>query len=229
MEWYEAVELIEPHIVTVSDQGSSGTGFLLARSVEAGVVEVATAAHVIKEAHDREQPITVEHYRSGKSLVLTPELRACFLDENNDTAALMFFSESLPSPVQPLNLIQTGKRMKVGEEVGWVGFPCIGTQRLCFFSGRVSGFRQGSSEDEYLIDGTAIHGVSGAPIFCMAKTDLVIIGVMTAYISQPNHKEIPGLALAANVTHLQELVKQLKSFDDAKKMEKEAASRRPAG
>jgi len=98
MEWSEAVEQVAPHVVKVTDPGGSGTGFLIARSKKAGVVGIATAAHVVKEAHDLKQPITIEHPESGQSLVLTPDQRAVFLDQTGDTAALLFFPEDLGLP-----------------------------------------------------------------------------------------------------------------------------------
>lgn len=66
---------------------------------------------------------------------------------------------------------------------------------LCFFSGRVSAVY----DKHFLVDGTAIHGVSGGPAFCSTTGGLRIVGSISAYL--PNLVEkgaFPGLSV---ITH----------------------------
>lgn len=86
----------------------------------------------------------------------------------------------------------------MGVELGWLGFPRVASDQLCFFSGRVSAIR----EDHFLVDGTAIHGVSGGPAFCITEDGPKLLGSITAYL--PNRVEeditLPGLSLVTSAT-----------------------------
>jgi len=78
-----------------------------------------------------------------------------------------------------------------GAEVGWLGFPGLVEPELCFFHGNVSGSL--NEPPTYLIDGVAINGVSGGPVF---DERAHLIGLVSAYI--PNRVDaqttLPGLA-----------------------------------
>ena len=50
-----------------------------------------------------------------------------------------------------------------------IGFPTIEPYKLCFFSGSISAGRDDDSA--YLIDGVAINGVSGGPVFYLEATE----------------------------------------------------------
>jgi len=71
----------------------------------------------------------------------------------------------LPEDLVPLRPIQNA--LPIGVEVGWLGYPAIGPWTLCFFRGNVSARQEAS----YLIDGVAINGVSGGPVFYSTPTD----------------------------------------------------------
>jgi len=102
--------------------------------------------------------------------------------------------------------------------VGWLGFPWFEPQRPCFFTGRVSCYRR--DRDDYFIDGVVIHGVSGAPIVYLVKKAVFVIGLATAYIPNVAPPDtLPGVALASNVKQFQSLVKDLKSIDEAKRLQ----------
>ncbi len=66
-------------------------------------------------------------------------------------------------PAEPLPLVPKDKFLKVGNKIGWLGFPAIQGANLCFFSGDISAWLQ--SQMAYLVDGVAINGVSGGPAF----------------------------------------------------------------
>jgi len=84
-----------------------------------------------------------------------------------------------------------------------------------FLSGRVSYFLQ--DEHAYLVDGVAINGVSGGPTFFLAGPGLFIIGVVSAYIAnRATGETLPGLSVVRDVTHFQQLLKDLTSLDEAK-------------
>jgi S1-C subfamily serine protease len=216
--WSQIFEIARPHVVRISTPSGSGTGFLVSRSADGNLLAIATAAHVIDHAHYWEQPIRVEHFASGKSLLLRHRMRAIFLAEEMDTAAVMFKPGELPFPAAPLKLAPEDKHLKVGLEIGWVGFPALSNSGLCFFSGRVSAFR--SSEHAYLVDGVAINGVSGGPALFNGLGEAVVMGVVSAYI--PNRATgvaLPGLSVIRDVSHFQSLAKALKSLDEAKAKE----------
>jgi hypothetical protein len=116
-------------------------------------------------------------------------------------------------------MLDNAKFIKVGVEIGWLGFPAIPRSGLSFFSGRVSSYNVDDST--YFVDGVAINGVSGGPPF-QRKTDAppVLIGVVSAYI--PNRATgtvLPGVAVVQDVSYLHELSAQFRSIDEAKESE----------
>lgn len=78
LEWYEAVELLHEHIFQISTPSGSGTGFLLWVGEASGLCGIATAAHVIGHADRRQEPIRLQHYASGQSILLHEGDRATF-------------------------------------------------------------------------------------------------------------------------------------------------------
>jgi len=91
-----------------------------------------------------------------------------------------------------------------------------------FFSGHISCYRE--NEDDYLVDGNAINGVSGGPAFYVdSKTsETKICGVVTAYIpNRATGEALPGLCVVTSVEPYQEDLKKLRSIDDAKKKAEE--------
>jgi hypothetical protein len=130
---------------------------------------VATAAHVIDHAHYWELPIRLFHPASQKTILIHDSERAINLNQAMDTAGMLFSIGELPLPDEPLEMLDNSKFIKVGVEIGWLGFPAIPRSGLSFFSGRVSSYNQ--EDSTYFVDGVAINGVSGGPAFqCMAKT-----------------------------------------------------------
>jgi hypothetical protein len=224
MEWCHAVEIVSPHVVRIVTPEVSGTGFLLSHIESRPIFAVATAAHVVTHAHYWEQPIRIEH--SGKTLLLRKVDRAIFMDEAKDTAAIVFDKEELALPDKPLDFLPPeGLSLKVGNEIGWLGYPALARGDLCFFSGRVSAW--GREQLKYLVDGVAINGVSGGPAFWNGLNKITLTGVVSAYIAnRATGETLPGLAVVTNVNQFHELTKMFKSVNEAK--EKESPPQPPA-
>lgn len=219
LDWNSAIDALHPHVVRIQTPRGSGTGFLVSVSGDGPLVAIATAAHVVAEEHYWEQPIRVTHQQSGRSVLLRSADRAVMLEEANDTAALLFLNQDLPFPAQPLDLAPEGKSLKVGNEIGWLGFPAVAPAEICFFSGRVSAVRNRGRE--YLVDGVAINGVSGGPAFWNGGGRVTLIGVMSAYIAnRATGETLPGLTVIQNVNQFHEIAKIFKTIGEAKKQEK---------
>ncbi|MCX5860804.1 MAG: serine protease [Desulfomonile sp.] len=219
VEWVEAVETVEPHVVRIMTPQCSGTGFLVSHFENSLICAIATAAHVVSHAQYWEQPIRIEHKKSGKTILLRSADRAIFLHAVNDTAAIVFANVELPLPDKPLDLPPENRSLKVGNEIGWLGFPdAVAHGDLCFFSGRVSAYRE--KQFEYLVDGVAINGVSGGPAFWNGASRVTLVGVMRAYIAnRATGETLPGLSVVTNVDKFHELSKLFKSVDEAKEKE----------
>lgn len=209
MDWHTHIQTMRPHVVRVTTPGSSGTGFIV-RSHDQ-VIQIITAAHVVRDAHAWEQSITVHHSAfEGGSVQLTPDIEKRVVFHNFlDSACLGFALPNLIGnafPEEPIELVPPGETIKEGVEVGWLGYPYLapgGT--LCFFSGHISARLEG----RYFVDGVAVHGVSGGPAFYFdlgSTSDniparLRILGSITAYSPDRASRDVlPGLMVADNAS-----------------------------
>jgi hypothetical protein len=218
--WQDVVDKVRPYVTRIATPDGSGTGFMVFRSSVSPLCGIATAAHVIDHAHYWEQPIRITQYESGKSTLLRVEDRAIFLDESRDTAIIIVDGGLLPLPSSSPQLWFKDKFVRVGNEIGWLGFPSVASDQLCFFSGRISCYIGPSHS--YLVDGVAINGVSGGPAF-FPINGFHLVGVVSAYM--PNRSTgvtLPGLSVVQDVSHLQDLVERFQSVDEAKKKETQA-------
>ena len=163
LAWSDAVNHIADYVVKVMTPSGFGTGFLISCSPDGELLGVATAAHVVSHSHSWEEPIRIQHYRSGEVIVLKDEYRAVLMDDRIDTAAIIFARQNIPFPDDTLSLTPEGMHLRVGREIGWVGFPALSPNDMCFFTGRVSAFLE--DQTAYLVDGVVINGVSGGPAF----------------------------------------------------------------
>jgi len=230
LDWYEAVEIITPHVVKISTPYGSGTGFLIGKALTVPIIGVATAAHVVDQAVDWQQPLKIEHFTSGKSVFLPSANRAVLVDAKKDTAVVIFSNDGdlLPLPQTPISLPPDKKFVKVGVEVGWLGFPEISRQDLCFFSGHISSRLR--ALNAYLVDGVAINGVSGGPTFVTAEDKIAIIGVVSAYFpNRATGETLPGLSMVRDVSQFPDILKSFQSIDEAKAKEDEAAQQQTDG
>jgi len=238
MEWHKAIATVRPHIVRITTPDLTGTGllvgtgFLVSRSSETPLVGIAIAAHVVLNAKSSRQRITIEHYASGKTVVLKHTEREILHESSdNDTAALMMDGAKLPLPKRVLGLIGEGKTKKVGVELGWLGFPTVAMDgSLCFFSGRVSAYL--GKDKTYLVDGVAINGVSGGPAFSIAGDSVQVVGVVSGYIlnrDTETGEALHNVSVVQHVHQFQWLAKELKTLDaasrksDASKKKREAS------
>lgn len=216
--WFEAVDIIRPHVVRIATPRVNGTGFLLSHSEGGGISGVATAAHVVDHAHYWEEPIRIDHPSSNQSLLVRHPNRAILLNQSRDIAAILFRPSNISFPANTLPLAPQDKFLRVGSDLGWLGFPAISTENLCFFGGRVSAWIQ--NEEAYLVDGVTINGVSGGPAFYIRSGEPVIMGVVSAYL--PSHaagEALPGLGVVRSVNRFHDIIAAFKSIDQAKAQE----------
>lgn len=218
LEWHDAVDIILPFVFRITTPQGSGTGFLVSHSAIQPIIGIATAAHVIDQAHWWEQPIRVEHYQSNQSVLLRAAERAVITEAQKDTAAIVMNKGSFPLATEPPALIPDEMFVKVGVEVSWLGFPSVYPSNSCFFSGRVSCHLPG--EHAYLVDGVAINGVSGGPALFLAHDRVLVIGVVSAYIAnRATGETLPGVSVIRDVSQFHELVRSFRSVDEAKQEE----------
>lgn len=204
-------------VVKISTPRGAGTAFLLTSSHAAGLYSIATAAHVVDNAHYWDEPIRIHHPKSNETTVLRSGERAILLREALDTAAIVFQANKIQFPAKPFELPPESKHLRVGYEIGWMGFPSIAPTTLCFFSGRISSWLEARSS--YLVDGVAINGVSGGPVFQTSPGEkgATVIGIVTAYIPNRETGEVlPGLCEVRDVTQMQAVVKTFRTLDQAK-------------
>lgn len=213
--WYEAVEIIEPYVVRISTPRGSGTGFLISFSEASDLCGIATAAHVVDHAHYWEEPIRIQHHQSGKVLLVRQSDRALFIDHAMDTAVMIIRKEKLPLPNKTLGVIGKDESLRVGNDVGWLGFPAVAQSDLCFFSGKVSAWKE--SDETYLVDGVAINGVSGGPAFFIDDKLPEVIGVVSAYVpNRATGETLPGLAVITGVSQFHEMAPTFQTIEEAK-------------
>lgn len=160
----------------------------------------------------------MQHPETGKTALVRPGTRVILLNEAKDVAAIMFDRVALPLPEEPLSLSAGDMYIKVGVDIGWLGFPAISNE-LCFFGGRISAYLE--SEERYLVDGVAINGVSGGPAFKPGDDGTVaVIGVLSAYMpNRATGETLPGLAVVADIVEFHKMVASFKNFDQAKAQE----------
>jgi hypothetical protein len=86
--------------------------------------------------------------------------RTIFSDPATDSAVILSLPGDLGLPKDLVPLLPSSASLDIGTEIGWLGYPSLAANTLCFFSVNVSA----RSEHSYLIDGVAINGVSGGPV-----------------------------------------------------------------
>jgi hypothetical protein len=183
---------------------------------------VATAAHVVSHADDWQQPIRlVKHDGLAPPIFLSAQNRVVILDRSNDSAIVLFLKGDFDLPEAPIALLPMDQPCPIGSDIGWLGFPVIEPHTLCFFSGAVSA-RQ-ADRKAYLIDGVAINGVSGGPVFhCPTPDKVQIIGCVSAYhANRATGEALPGLLWAQDVSHFQSTAAAIRNLDEANRKKRE--------
>lgn len=216
INWRKAIEIVKPYVVKIDTPGGSGTGFLCAYDESKLVCGIATAEHVVNKSYLWKEPIRIQHFISGETKFLNASNRAIYRDLKLDTAVILFVKGKIPFPEDTLTFLSEKKYFKAGNEIGWVGFPSVSPNNLCFFTGRISCWVNDSRT--YLVDGVAINGVSGGPVFYRTTKGIEVIGSVSAYL--PNIVgATPGLAMVSHVEQYQKVIKTIKNMEEAKKKE----------
>ena len=221
-QWFNSMDAFRGSMFRIETPSGHGTGFLLFLSDS--ICGIATADHVVAHAHTWQQPMRIVHHESEGTRFLDSNERAVLTKPRFDLAFLLFPPNDLKLEVPKFELIESGKRMKQGVELGWCGFPAVASSELCFFTGHVSSWLQ--KEKSYLVDGVAINGVSGGPAF---TTENILAGLVSAYVpNRATGEALPGVCVIRDVKPFHEDLKELRSIDEAKEKEAEAAQRASA-
>ena len=216
-EWYELYEKIVPYIVCIETPKSAGTGFLFALNESKSVVAFATAAHVVQYADAWKLPIKLRHHVSEEEIFVPDSKRFIEIDQKRDSASIIIANPGAYLPEDPLKMVEPNEFWKMGVQVAWVGYPSIAYPNLCLFTGSIAAFVQ--EDDSYLIDGVAINGVSGGPVFTsLPDNQIEVLGTISAYMPNRQYGDaLPGLLQAHDVTAHQKIVRAIRSVDDARK------------
>ena len=214
MTWEAAINVVRPHVVRIETPGGYGTGFLAFYNHDANWCGIATAARVVGHADEWQQPIRIRNEASGPRFLNAGD-RVIFPDYSTDSAIVLFFKGELQLPQIPIGLMPPGQPDSIGIDVGWLGFPNIEPNTLCFFAGAISARQQ--ARKAYLIDGVAINGVSGGPVFhCPNSQTVQIVGCVSAYhANRATGEALPGLLRAQDVSHFRGIAEQIRNIDEA--------------
>ncbi|MHB1863410.1 MAG: S1 family peptidase [Gemmatimonadaceae bacterium] len=223
MNWNEVVEKVTPYVVKIETPEGHGTGFLCLFNETRVWCGIATAHHVIEHAERWGEPIRINHFPSGTSALIKEGDRIVFPDAKTDSAVVLIPVGTLKLPEDLIPLRPTEHRLPIGVEVAWLGYPGMSSisDTLCFFSGNVSAWQVGRAA--YLIDGVTVHGSSGGPVLYSSTADGVqIIGAVSAYmINRATGEALPGLSVAQDVSHFNDITRHVKSVDEAYKQKQE--------
>lgn len=232
--WDVLYKKVIPYIVrieTPQGSGSFGTGFLFAYNRNKRMVGFATAAHVIQHADAWRLPIKLTHHVSGEELFLTANDRVIELDTARDSASILTSTPGDYLPKDALPMMDAKHFKSIGTEAAWMGYPVIAHPNLCLFSGNIAAFVP--HDDSYWIDGVAIHGVSGGPLFCRLDDDdgtPQVLGTISSYIANRLPTDtLPGMLRAHDITSFAKTIELIKSLDEAReKKEREEQDKRQA-
>jgi hypothetical protein len=84
---------------------------------------------------------------------LKAEDRVIFLDHSTDSAIVLFVKGELQLPEGSIALIPVGEPCGIGADIGWLGFPNLEPETMCFFSGT----KRLASAQEVLLDRRRRH------------------------------------------------------------------------
>jgi len=225
VDWSDCYKHMLPYVFAIETPEGSGSGVFFMYNEARTLGAVATAAHVVEHADESKLPIKLRQHSTGKEILLQFGERVVLVDHRHDSASILFPVAEFQLPVEVLPIIAADKFMPIGVEVGWVGYPSIALPHLCFFSGRVSAFLMG--EDSYLIDGVAIKGVSGGPVFSLLKKNQPqLLGTISAYMpSRIRGDALPGLLRAQDFSPFHKTITTIRDLDEARKKQEEETAK----
>jgi trypsin-like peptidase len=163
MNWHKVVNEISPYVFKIETPGGHGTGLLCLYNETKTLIGIATAHHVVDDADQWQQPIRIRHHESGKTVLLKESDRLILGNPDTDSAVIILQPGIFELPKEIIPMLPNDKVLRIGVEIGWLGFPAMEPHTLCFFSGNISARQR--HRHAYLIDGVAINGVSGGPVF----------------------------------------------------------------
>jgi hypothetical protein len=229
MDWASEVKKISPYILRIRTQNGWGTGFVFWQNKT--LCCIATAKHVIKQANISgwEQPIYLDQ-KDGNSVRLNPEHRRIIDNLNaeidGDSASILIYKSGLNIPEQCLPLWDFSREIPIGTQLGWLGYPQVVDQSILtpsFFSGALS--NTFPHLEQFAIDGVAIGGVSGSPIFCKLNDDSPnVIGTISAYFPNRVHgqggiESLPGISVSHSFSAFIPVIQDLNNLDQIEQNE----------
>jgi Trypsin-like peptidase domain len=194
LPWYEVAERVGRATFRLYTDKSMGTGFLLLAGSrpEQHIAVLATAYHVVDDVVTGTTMRVCD--QTGREVVRSAEGNIAITEIGNDldcallivTSKTRLFSEDLLLPILP-----TDAQLRRGAEIGWMGYPGIVEPELCFFQGHVAGMLR--DPPVYLVDGIAINGVSGGPVF---DNRCHLVGLVSAYLPNKvaDNLTLPGVS-----------------------------------
>ena len=223
MNWESAINEVSPHVVKIETPTGWGTGFLAFYNHDKTWCGIATAAHVVSHADEWQQPIKIRNEVTAAPRFLKEDERVIYVDHLTDSAVILFLRGDLQLPEFPIALTPMDQpgTIGIGVDIGWLGFPVIEPNTMCFFAGTVSA--QQINRKAYLIDGVAINGVSGGPVFhCPTPGSIKIIGCVSAYhANRATSEALPGLLRAQDVSHFRGTAERIGNIDEANAQKKQ--------
>jgi len=220
LAWQGALKLLQNRVFKIRSPRGHGTGFHIGNfGTDGRLCAIATAYHVVQMVHDWGEPVKLAHAETGKEILLKENDRAILTYVNKDLAVILFtLPPDLTLPKTPIELIPPGAYLVPGVDIAWCGFPAVKNDKLCFFHGFISCYLD--QQSDYLIDGVAIHGVSGGPAFYVdiQSNSPKIAGVVTQYIANRTTGEtLPGVSMITSIAPFEETIKNLNNLNQAKK------------
>lgn len=198
--WADDMAIVKDYVVKIETPEGCGSGFLINSRTSSNRKRefvIATAFHVIEHALAWHEPIRIANMAANRCYA--PDAYDFTVMQEQDLALVAIEAcDDFKFPTRHLNTLDVRDDLPPGLPVAWCGFPNIVDRNICFFSGHLSSPVDESGD--YFVDGSVLHGVSGAPAFIHFNNTVILIGVMAAHLSDRADGEVmPGLSLMRSV------------------------------